>query len=85
MSIPDAPYGRVNKTIRTYIIIFCYSFLTYYHFSCSHIWTSINNILIIDMADDAEKIKAGGGMGLALTTIFIAGQMAGGGVLMLPG
>ena len=37
------------------------------------------------MADDAEKIKAGGGMGLALTTIFIAGQMAGGGVLMLPG
>ena len=25
------------------------------------------------------------GMGLALTSIFIAGQMAGGGVLMLPG
>ena len=37
------------------------------------------------MADDAEKSKAGGGMGLTLTTIFIAGQMAGGGVLMLPG
>ena len=35
-----------------------------------------------------EATDGGGkevGMGLLLTTIFIAGQMAGGGVLMLPG
>ena len=45
------------------------------------------------MAQDEEVTKDGGqkaagagaGMGLLLTTIFIAGQMAGGGVLMLPG
>ena len=45
------------------------------------------------MAQDEEVTKdegqkaagAGAGMGLLLTTIFIAGQMAGGGVLMLPG
>ena len=38
--------------------------------------------------EDLKKASSGGhevGMGLALTTIFIAGQMAGGGVLMLPG
>ena len=36
--------------------------------------------------DGGEKAAgAGAGMGLLLTTIFIAGQMAGGGVLMLPG
>ena len=38
--------------------------------------------------EDLKKAGSGGhgvGMGLALTTIFIAGQMAGGGVLMLPG
>ena len=29
--------------------------------------------------------ESGGGLGLGLTTLFIAGQMAGGGVLMLPG
>ena len=40
------------------------------------------------MTKVAESPGAGGqevGMGLFLTTIFIAGQMAGGGVLMLPG
>ena len=30
-------------------------------------------------------MESGGGLGLGLTTLFIAGQMAGGGVLMLPG
>ena len=34
---------------------------------------------------DPETGGHGAGMGLLLTTIFIAGQMAGGGVLMLPG
>ena len=39
------------------------------------------------MTGDTEVGKGGHGegMGLFLTTIFIAGQMAGGGVLMLPG
>ena len=40
------------------------------------------------MTKVAESSGSGGqevGMGLLLTTIFIAGQMAGGGVLMLPG
>ena len=39
-------------------------------------------------SEDLKKAASGGhevGMSLALTTIFIAGQMAGGGVLMLPG
>ena len=39
-------------------------------------------------SEDLKKANSGGhevGMSLALTTIFIAGQMAGGGVLMLPG
>ena len=34
---------------------------------------------------DPETGGHGAGMGMLLTTIFIAGQMAGGGVLMLPG
>ena len=40
------------------------------------------------MTKVSESPGGGGqevGMGLFLTTIFIAGQMAGGGVLMLPG
>ena len=40
------------------------------------------------MTKVVESPEGGGaeaGMGLLLTTIFIAGQMAGGGVLMLPG
>ena len=34
--------------------------------------------------DESLTIKEKG-LGIAMTTIFIAGQMAGGGVLMLPG
>ena len=34
--------------------------------------------------DESLTIKETG-LGIAMTTIFIAGQMAGGGVLMLPG
>ena len=39
----------------------------------------------VRMAAGGTGKKEGGGMGAGLTTIFIAGQMAGGGVLMLPG
>ena len=73
----------MKQLVRT-SLSFCYSWLPI--ISTVHTFEQTSTtILILDMVDDAEKIKAGGGMGLALTTIFIAGQMAGGGVLMLPG